>query len=188
MCEAVNVSTSGYYAWLQREPCKRRLEDERLLVLVRACFAFHRRAYGSPRIARELRDESNESCSRHRIAKIMRDNGVVAVQKRCFRVTTDSQHAFPVAANVLEREFEVAEPNQVWLADITFISTEAGWLYLAVVMDLCSRMVVGWAADNRIDRFLALLALRRALRVRKPQAGWIHHSDQGSVYASDSIL
>lgn len=188
MCEAVGISTSGYYAWRKRKPSHRQHLDQTLLVRIRAYFSQSKQTYGSPRITRDLREEDHKAnrdvCSRHRVARIMRSHGIVAIQRRRFRKTTDSAHDFPVAPNLLARDFEVDEPNRVWLADITFIRTEENWLYLAVVMDLFSRMVVGWAADHRIDRFLAILTLRRALRQRQPKAGLIHHSDRGSVYAS----
>jgi len=184
MCEAAGLSTSGYFAWRGRSPSRRKQEDQRLLVLTRASFQTSKQTYGSPRITRDLREKEGELCSRHRVARIMRDHGIMAIQRRSFRRTTDSNHAYPVAENLLNRDFEVDEPNRVWLADITFIGTEAGWLYLAVLLDLFSRLVVGWAADSRIDRFLALMALRRTLRSRRPDPGWIHHSDRGSVFAS----
>lgn len=183
-CEVACVSKSGYYAWKHRQESTRRRNDQRLLVLIRASFARSRKTYGSPRVTRDLREDSQESCSRHRVARIMRENHIVAFQRRRFLRTTDSKHDDPVAANLLQRDFQISEPNRVWLADITYIGSEEGWLYLAILLDLCSRLVVGWAADSRIDRFLAMMALARALRARQPRAGWIHHSDRGSVYAS----
>ena len=141
-------------------------------------------AYGSPRIHAELKAKGIR-VSRKRVERLMRQNGLKARQKRRFRKTTDSNHSFPIAPNVLERQFDVEAPNSVWVTDVTYIATTQGWLYLAVMLDLFSRRVVGWAVSEWNDTALALLALERARGSRRPRAGLIHHSDRGSPYASE---
>jgi transposase InsO family protein len=154
-----------------------------LLIDIRSLFEKSERTYGSPRIMKDLRELGTRT-SEKRIARIMRENGIVAVQRRRFKITTQSGHNFPVHQNLLDRDFVVEHPNRVWLGDITYIRTEEGWLYLAALMDLCSRRVVGWNTADRIDRWLTLTALQQALRDRKPAPGLIHHSDQGGQYAA----
>ena len=150
-----------------------------LLAHVRSAFALSNGTYGSPRMARELRD-SGLSVGRRRTARLMRENGLKARQKRRFRRTTDSRHAGPVAPNLLDQDFTAAGPDEKWGADISYIWTREGWLYLAVVIDLFARRVVGWSTGDRLHRDLALAALRKALALRRPSAGLIHHSDRGS--------
>src|SRR5205085_2480448 len=135
--------------------------------------------YGSPRMTRELRD-SGLTVGRRRIARLMRDNGLRARQKRRFKRTTDSHHAWPVAPNLLDQDFTATRPDKKWGADISYVWTREGWLYLAIVIDLFARRVVGWATSDRLHRDLALAALRKALTMRRPAAGLIHHSDRGS--------
>jgi putative transposase len=183
LCSALEVSARGFYDWRRRPESTRRRRDRQLLVAIRASYERSRRVYGSPRVLLDLQ-ESGEACSRKRIARIMQGHGLVAVQRRRFKVTTTSGHAFPVQANLLERNFTAAAPNQVWLGDITYITTEEGWLYLAALLDLYSRKIVGWGTGDRIDRTLALQALEKALRTRQPSPGLIHHTDQGSQYAA----
>jgi putative transposase len=183
MCSALAVSERGYRAWRSRGDPKRRQEDRRLLIDIRSSFEKSERTYGSPRILKDLR-EWGQRTSEKRIARIMRENSIVAVQRRRFKITTQSGHDFPIHPNLLDREFNVDRPNLVWLGDITYIRTEEGWLYLAALMDLCSRRVVGWNSADRIDRWLTLTALQQALRERRPKPGLIHHSDQGGQYAA----
>lgn len=183
MCSALEVSPSGYYGWLRRPESTRRREDRRLEAEIRACFEASKRTYGSPRIGKDLR-ELGYSCSGKRIARIMRQSGLRALPRRKYRYTTDSDHAFPVAANVLERRFTAEAPNRVWVGDVTYIGTEEGWLYLAVLMDLYSRRIVGCNTADRNDRYLVLGALEEALRLRRPEPGLVHHTDQGAGYAS----
>jgi putative transposase len=183
LCSAMRVSTGGYYGWRRRPESMRRRRDRQLLVAIRASYERSRRVYGSPRVLLDLR-ECGEVSSRKRIARIMQGNGLVAVQRRRFRATTMSGHDFPVQANLLDRNFTAPAPNQVWLGDITYIATEEGWLYLAALLDLYSRKIVGWSTAERIDRMLTLSALEKALRVRQPSPGLIHHTDQGSQYAA----
>jgi transposase InsO family protein len=183
MCSALTVSPRGFYGWRRRPDSARRREDRRLLGEIRASYERSDRVYGSPRVKKDLK-ELGYWCSTKRIARIMRHNGLIAVQRRRFKQTTQSAHNYPVTPNVLLRDFTADAANRVWLADITYIQTEEGWLYLAAVMDLYSRRIVGWNTADRIDRQLALTALEDALRTRQPEPGLIHHSDQGSQYAS----
>jgi transposase InsO family protein len=184
MCRVLEVSRAGYYAWRRRPESARSRQDRGLIVEVRAIHERTRKSYGSPRIAEELKGR----CGRHRVARLMREHGIVAKKARKFRpATTDSRHAHPVAENVLDRCFQVAAPNLVWASDITFVWTREGWLYLAVVLDLFSRMVVGWATSARVDGDLVLDALRMAKARRSPKEGLIHHSDRGRQYASNDF-
>ena len=182
MCHVLEVSTSGYYAW-RRWPTVSKQEDERLLVEIKAIYAETKRRYGSPRIHRKLR-ERGICCGQKRVARLMCEHGLRARRRRHFKVTTDSRHALPVAENVLARRFEVKVPNARWAADITYIWTHQGWLYLAVVMDLFSRRIVGWSMQQTMERQLVISALEMALRARRPPPGLLHHSDRGSQYAS----
>jgi transposase InsO family protein len=183
LCRCLAVSRSGYYAWRRRPVSARVKQDARLRVEIAASHAASRRTYGSPRILRDLREEGHR-VSRKRVARLMRELGLEGRRKRRFRATTDSQHRFPVAPNVLMRDFDVEAPNTVWLTDITYLATLEGWLYLAVILDLFSRRVVGYAMSERIDRALVLEALRKALVQRSGTRDLIHHSDRGSQYAS----
>jgi len=154
-----------------------------LLAHVRSGFALSNGTYGSPRMRRELQD-AGLVVGRRRIARLMRDNGLQARHKRRFKRTTDSHHAWPIAPNLLDQDFTATGPNKKWGADISYVWTREGWLYLAVVIDLFARRVVGWATGDRLHRDLALAALRKALTMRRPAAGLIHHSDRGSQYCS----
>src|SRR5262249_8783206 len=183
LCSALAVSPGGFYAWRRRPESTHRRRDRQLLVAIRASYERSRRVYGSPRVLLDLKD-SGEVTSRRRIARIMQGNGLVAVQRRRFKATTLSGHDFPVQANLLERNFTAAAPNQIWLGDITYIATEEGWLYLAALLDLYSRKIVGWSTGERIDRTLTLRTLDSALSARRPSPGLIHHTDQGSQYAA----
>lgn len=182
-CEVLDVSRSGYYAWKGRPEAPRTLEDATLVVEIRTAYKAGRRGYGSPRVHRELRAKGCR-VGRKRVERLMRQEGIVARKKRRFRRTTDSNHPHPIAPNVLERNFDVALPNTAWVTDVTYVWTHEGWLYLAAILDLFSRRVVGWAASANNDRALALSALDRAIAARTPTRGLIHHSDRGSVYAS----
>ena len=184
MCAAAGVSHRGFYGWRRRPESARKQMDRRLTVEVRASFETSGRVYGSPRILKDLK-ETGYRCARKRIARIMKENSLIALQPRRWKATTQSNHDFPVQPNLLDRDFSVDDTNRVWLADITYIGTEEGWLYLAAVMDLCSRKIVGWNTSDKIDRFLTLTALESALRIRQPRQGLIHHSDRGSQYAAD---
>ncbi len=183
LCRCLAVSRSGYYAWRKRPVCARDKQDARLRVEISASHSASRRTYGSPRILRDLREDGHR-VSRKRVARLMRDLGLEGRRKRRFRATTDSQHRFPVAPNLLKRDFDVEAPNTAWVTDITYLATLEGWLYLAVILDLFSRRVVGYAMSERIDRELVLEALRVALMNRPGARDLIHHSDRGSQYAS----
>jgi transposase InsO family protein len=183
LCTVLGVSRSGFYAWQHRPVAARRQEDQRLSVHVAAAHASSRRRYGSPRVYRELRANGHR-VGRHRVARLMREQGLRARRKRRFQRTTDSQHSYPVGDNVLKRKFTVEAPNRAWVADITYLWTREGWLYLAVILDLFSRRVIGWALRNRMTRELAIEALTMAVSHRQPAAGLLHHSDRGSQYAS----
>ena len=185
LCNALEVSKPGFYAWRSRPPSARALHDERLKVLVRAAWQAGRRTYGSPRVLRELRDYG-EHIGRKRVMRLMRAEGIVACIRRRYRSTTMSDHDQPVAANLLDRHFEADGPNQRWVGDTTELRIgEGAKLYLAAILDLYSRFVVGWAVSAVNDRHLTLKALDMALRRRCPGAGLVHHSDQGSTYASE---
>lgn len=185
MCRKLGVSRSGFYAFQGRRQCPRAVEDGRLRTLVVAAHRAGRRTYGSPRIQRELRDVHGIRIGRNRVIRLMRSEGLRGVSRRRRVRTTDSRHNFPVAPNRLMRDFSAAGPNQRWAGDITYLRTDDGWLYLAVILDLYSRYVVGWAISHTIDRHLALAALNMANQQRRPAAGLLHHSDQGCQYASD---
>ena len=183
MCRMLGVSRGGYYAWRDRGESAHAMRDRKLLREIREIHTGFRRAYGSPRVHAELLDRGHP-CGENRVARVMRRHEIRARQRRRFRVTTRSDHDYPVALNVLNRDFTAERPNQRWAGDITFIWTLEGWLYLAVILDLFSRRVVGWATSNRIDRYLTLRALTMALDSRNPQENLLHHSDRGSQYAS----
>ena len=162
---------------------KHELEDKRLLNEIKLIHTSKKGRYGSPRIHAELKDQG-EICSRKRVAWIMRKNNIEAKHKRKFKATTDSQHKFPIAPNLLGQKFNVDEPNRIWTADISYCKTLEGWVYLAVVLDLYSRKIVGWAMNDKMNRELVINAFLMAYWTRKPKAGLIHHSDKGSQYAS----
>ena len=183
LCSALGVSRGGYYSWLSRPESQRAREDRQLLPRIRAAFRESRRSYGSPRIHAELQEEGVR-CGRHRIARLMRQDQLQARPKRRFKSTTQSAHAHEVVANKLQRQFQVAVPDTCWAGDITYIWTQEGWLYLAVLLDLCSRRVVGWAVSDRLTEDLTLKALDQALAHRRPSAGLLHHTDRGSQYAA----
>jgi len=183
LCTALGVSRAGFYAWQERAPSWHAQTDERLGLEIAAIHGESRQRYGSPRVHAELVDRGQRT-SRKRVARLMRDRGLAGRRRRRFRTTTDSRHAFPVAPNVLARQFERGTPDVAWVTDITYIPTGEGWLYLAVILDLCSRIVVGWALSERITRDLTLDALAMALVRRRPRPGLLHHSDRGSQYAS----
>ena len=182
-CAVLDVSTSGYYAWKNRKASPRQQRDLLLLAHVRAQFLNSNETYGSPRMHVELKEEGIE-VGLHRVARIMQENGLKARQKTRFKKTTDSDHGGPVAPNLLDQNFTADGPNEKWGVDISYVWTAEGWLYLAIVLDLFSRKIVGWAISDRMKRGLAMEALRRAIVLRKPLPGLIHHSDRGSQYCS----
>jgi len=183
LCRILAVSPSGYYAERKRPTSLHACRDEELSKRVVAVHVANKRRYGSPRVHAELK-ATGQPVGRKRVARLMRENALVARTRRRFRTTTDSNHSFPVAPNLLARNFTARGPNQAWVTDITFIWTQQGWLYLAVILDLFSRRVVGWATSRNVDRHLALAALDMALAQRRPTGELVHHSDRGSTYAS----
>ena len=178
LCRVLQVSRSGYYAWRARRPSARDLEDERLRPKIVEAFETGRGTYGSPRVRDELIEQGFE-IGRKRVARLMREMGLQGVTPRRFRVTTNSDHDHPIAENVLDRNFEASGPNEKWATDITYVWTGEGWLYLAVVMDLYSRRIVGWSTADHLETGLCLDALQRALGHRAGVEGLIHHSDRG---------
>jgi putative transposase len=170
-------------AWVRRPPAARTVRDQQLRVQLRAAHAAHRGRYGSPRLHRVMRAQGL-AIGRNRVIRLMRLEGLRAVRRRRFRVTTDSAHAWPVAPNRLRRRFAVTAPNRVWAADVTYLETAEGWLYLAVLIDLYARRVVGWATRPTLGSDLPAAALHLALGTRQPPRGLLHHSDRGSLYAS----
>ena len=183
MCRLLAVSESGYAGWRDGSRATKRLTTPQLLALIGAIHAEFQGAYGAPRMTEEIKARGLP-VSKERVRKLMQAHGIRARHKRRYKATTDSKHALPVAENILNRQFQTTAPDQAWVADITYIPTQEGWLYLAVVMDLYSRMIVGWSMDSRMTRELVLNALRMARFKCKPAAGLIHHSDRGSQYCS----
>jgi putative transposase len=181
MCKVLEVSTSGYYAWRGRPPSKREMANRALTAKIKKAFRESEETYGSPRIYQVMR-KLGLMCSKNRVARLMRVEGLRAKQIRRRRSTTRRNKADRAAPNILKRDFTTSAPNQKWLADITYIATQEGWLYLAAVMDLYSRRIVGWAMSKRMTSDLTLAALAMAIRRCRPEPGLIHHSDQGSQY------
>jgi transposase InsO family protein len=187
MCRVLQVSASGYYAFLERKPSARRLRRE---VLGKAVVRAHKASkgiYGYRKVHQDLLEEGEEKCCAETVRMRMKEKGLRAKRSRKFTVTTDSAHALPVAENILGRNFSPERPNEKWAADITYIRTYEGWSYLAAVMDLYSRRIVGWSMSKRIDAQLVSAALHNAIRKREPGPGLLHHSDRGVQYASTTF-
>lgn len=184
LCMVMKVSRSGFYDYCRRfnNGTDQDPEQAALTARIHAIFKEHRSKYGSRRILKQLKEEGYD-IGRYKVRRIMKDLGLKAKISRRFKVTTDSRHSFPVAPNVLNRNFDVAAPNKVWTADISYVWTLEGWLYLAIIMDLFSRRIVGWAMDKRMKKQLAIDALAMAYFRRRPDPGLLHHSDRGSQYA-----
>jgi len=185
MCRVLAVSASGYYAWLEREPSAvGRQRTQQMDQAVTRSFWDSDQSYGYRKVWEDL-EAASITCCQETVRRAMRRLGLCAQRKRRFVVTTDSDHGYAVADNVLNRDFDADAPNQKWVADITYIPTQEGWLYLAAILDLFSRKVVGWAMSERIDEALVTAALNRAIRQRRPGPGLLYHSDRGSQYAAD---
>lgn len=185
MCELLAVSPSGFYAARTRAPSTRALEQAQIVTEIRRAQIRHRGCYGRRRMTAEMRETLGRPVNEKRIGRLMRIHDLGSRKRRRFRVvTTDSKHAHPVAPNVLKRDFEATAPNQKWLADLTYVPTDEGWLYLALVLDLFSRKLVGWATSETMPQELTLTALAVALGWRDPAPGLVHHSDRGSQYAA----
>lgn len=185
MCRVLEVSAAGFYLWRTRGPSARAIMDDRLILPIRVSHHRSDGSYGAPRVLDDLRDEGWR-VGKKRVARLMRQDGLEGrARPKAKARATDSQHAYPVAPNLLNRQFDVSEMNRVWVSDITFIPTRQGWLYLATVLDLASRRCIGWAMRETADADLALSALRMALGARNPRPGLLHHSDRGTQYACD---
>lgn len=184
MCRVLEVSKSGYFAWRDGRESPRRCRDRVLTVLIQASHDRSRQTYGSPRVFEDLKDQGIP-LGQKRVERLMKCAGIAVLPLRKFVTTTDSNHDQPIAPNLLEQDFSATAPNQRWVTDITYISTGEGWLFLAAIMDLYSRRIVGWAMQPTMHRSLVLKALDMAVTARRPSPGLIHHSDRGSQYASE---
>lgn len=186
ICAVMKISRSGYYAWRKRGKSSRQKENERLIPIVRAAHKKSKGTYGARRMAKEI-EAHGISCGRAKAGTVMNLSDVAAKQKKKFKATTNSKHKLPVAPNLLNRQFDVKEPDRVYVSDITYIWTHEGWLYLAVVLDLFSRQVVGWSLSSRMSRQLIINSLRMAIWRRQPLSSLIFHSDRGSQYCSNDF-
>ena len=184
MCRVLGVSPSGYYAWLRREPSRRTRKDAELLEHIKTIYARSQGIYGAPRVHAELRRKHQIQCSRKRVARLMREAGLVGVHRRRERGSTKRDPARPAYADLVRREFSPGAPDQLWVADITQHKTSEGWLYLAVIIDTYARKVVGWSMADHLRAELVIKALEMALWNRQPAPGLVHHSDHGSQYTS----
>lgn len=187
MCEVLGVSRSGYYDWKGRKPSKQQMLKEAIMDKIKSIFYKSNETYGSIRITKALKKEGF-TVSERTVGRYMAEMGISAIPENKFVVTTDSQHNNKIYSNVLDREFNPEQPNKAWATDITYIWTDEGWLYLAVVMDLFSRKIVGWNLDRYLNKELAITALERALMFRNPSDDLVHHSDQGSQYTSNDYI
>ena len=183
MCEVLGVSKSGYYAWLNRPKSKQTERKEKLIGQIKRVFLESRRNYGSPKITKQLNSEG-VSVSQKTVSRIMQKEGIRSKTVRKYKATTNSKHTLPIYPNLLDQQFKVECPGKAWVADITYIWTSEGWLYLATIMELFSRRIIGWAMSDRMTKELVIIALKRAIRTQTPTPGLIHHSDRGSQYAS----
>jgi putative transposase len=187
MCRLLKVSRSGYYDWVRRGLSRRAQENELLLMEIRRIHGEYREAYGSLKVWQELK-QRGIACGKNRVARLRSQNGIETKRRRRFKVTTRSRKGQVIAPNVINRCFKAARPNVIWVGDVTFISTRKGWLYLAVVIDLYSRMIIGWAMADQNNKQLVLNALDMAILRRKPCPGLVHHTDQGAIYGADEYV
>jgi putative transposase len=183
MAGVLDIKKSGYYKWLKNPVSKREIENDKLLIEIKTIHKESNGNYGSPMIYQALKAKGIK-CSKNRVARIMKENNIRSKVKKRFRITTNSKHNFPVAANILDRKFKVSEADKAWVSDITYIWTMEGWLYLCVVIDLYSRKVIGWSMSERIDKSLVIMAFLMAWNNRNPKEGLLFHSDRGVQYAS----
>lgn len=186
MCEILKVSRSGYHNYVKRKGSQRQIENQIILEQINKIFNQNHCVYGSPRIYQELRKQGFK-CNKKRVVRLMRVNGIRAKTKRKYKVTTNSEHSYPVAEDLVGRNFNAAEINKVWASDITYIWTKEGWLYLCCILDLCSRKIIGWHLDISLASNLVISSLQQALMNRGEQPGVIFHSDRGSQYASEHV-
>ena len=187
MCRILDIGRSSYYTWKNRSKSMRDNENESLVFKIKLVHGKSRRIYGSPRITAELR-ASGIRCGKNRVARLMRENGIMAKTRRRFKITTDSRHNLPIAENLLDQEFTADAPNKTWTGDITYIWTKQGWMCLAVVLDLFNREIIGWSMRKRITKDIVIEALAMAIQRKRPQKGLIFHSDRGSQYASHDFI
>jgi len=183
MCRIIGASRSGYYQWKIQPQSRRQKENEKILMEIKESHKNSRRAYGSPRIVEDLKAKGMK-CGKNRVARLMKIHGIVGKAKKRFKATTNSNHALPVAENLLNQNFTAEKPNTVWLSDITYVPTLEGWLYLVVILDLFSRQILGWAMSDRLTSGFVVKALYQAIGRRHPGSGCIFHSDRGIQYAS----
>lgn len=183
LCQIMDVSPRGYRAWRTRPMSKTQRADMVVLAHIREQFALSLGSYGRPRMAEELR-ELGLAVGERKVGRLMRENAIAVKRNKKFKATTDSNHSFNIAPNLLDRDFFAEQPNQKWAGDISYVWTREGWLYLAVIIDLHSRRVIGWAVSSRMKRDLAIRALKMAIALRNPPKGCIHHTDRGSQYCS----
>ncbi len=181
------MSSSGYYGWLNRKTSDRSQKNEQLLIEIRRVHYEFRQAYGAIKIWRELKSQGLD-CGKNRVARLRKVNGIETKRRRRFKLTTKSKRTQRIAPNIVDRCFKTAEPNRVWCGDVTYIATRTGWLYLAIMIDLFSRKVIGWSMSEENNKQLVLNALDMAIAARKPPAGVVHHTDRGSLYASDEYV
>jgi putative transposase len=186
MCRVLGVSRSGYYSYLRRGLSQRNEENKRFLTKIKEIWKWSRGIYGSPRITAEIKAQGF-FCGENRIARLMRENGIKARTRKKFKITTKSDHNLPIAEDLVGRDFSASGINQLWLSDITYIWTWEGWMYLAAVMDVYNRQIVGWALCDRLNKAVVVSALQKALQERSPGPGLIFHSDRGSQYASYKV-
>jgi len=186
MCRVLGVSRSGYYSYLRRGLSQRNEENKRFVTKIKEIWKWSRGIYGSPRITAELQAQGF-GCGENRIARLMRENGIKSRTRKKFKITTKSDHNLPIAEDLVGRDFSASQINELWLSDITYIWTWEGWMYLAAVMDVYNRQIVGWALHDRLSKALVVNALTKALQERNPQPGLIFHSDRGSQYASHKV-
>lgn len=182
MCRLLEVSRSGFYSWLERPESKRSTRDKELLKKIEKIYKDSLKTYGVDRIHREL--NKTEQCSRKRVARLMKENGIRSITVKKYKATTNSKHNHPVAENKLNQDFKASQPNEKWVTDITYIKTTEGWLYLAAILDLYTKKIVGWSAASTMTTQLVIDALEHAVKRNKPPKGVIHHSDRGVQYAS----
>ena len=186
MCRVLGVSRSGYYSYLRRGLSQRNEENKRFVTKIKEIWKWSRGIYGSPRITAELKAQ-NFGCGENRIARLMRENGIKSRTRKKFKITTKSDHNFPIAQDLVRRDFSASGINELWISDISYIWTWEGWLYLSAVMDVYNRQIIGWALHDRLNKALVVDALTKALQERSPEPGLIFHSDRGSQYASHKV-
>jgi transposase InsO family protein len=186
MCRALSVSRSGYYAWRKKGKSKQEIENEKLLEIIIEIYEQSKKRYGGPRVWKALKNRGID-CGKNRVARLMKKAGMISKRRKKFKATTNSKHNLPVAPNLINQDFTADQPNDVWVSDITYIWTYAGWLYLCIILDLYNRQIVGWSIKPRMTKELVLESLDKAIKNQRPSPGLIFHSDRGSQYASHKV-